>query len=46
MIMRRFLKLIRLRFLDTHILVRGAGHFSGPELMGFIDSMPNMEVST
>ena len=43
MIMRRVLKLIRLRFPDTHILVRGDGHFSGPELMGLIDSMPNMD---
>ena len=43
MIMCRVLKLIRLRFPDTHILVRGDGHFSGPELMGLIDSMPNMD---
>ena len=43
MIMRRVLKLIRLRFPDTHILVRGDGHFSGPELMGLIDSIPNMD---
>ena len=43
MIMRRVLKSIRLRFPDTHILVRGDGHFSGPELMGLIDSMPNMD---
>ena len=43
MIMRRVLKLIRVRFPDTHILVRGDGHFSGPELMGLIDSMPNMD---
>ena len=43
MIMRRVLKLIRLRFPDTHILVRGDGHFSGPELMGLIDSMPNVD---
>ena len=43
MIMRRVLKLIRLRFPDTHILVRGDGHFSGPELMGLIDRMPNMD---
>ena len=43
MIMRRVLKLIRLHFPDTHILVRGDGHFSGPELMGLIDSMPNMD---
>ncbi len=43
MIMRRVLKLIRHRFPDTHILVRGDGHFSGPELMGLIDSMPNID---
>ena len=43
MIMRRVLKSIRLRFPDTHILVRGDGHFSGPELMGLIDSMPNID---
>ena len=43
MIMRRVLKLIRAHFPDTHILVRGDGHFSGPELMGLIDSMPNMD---
>ncbi|NHZ67360.1 IS1380 family transposase, partial [Massilia sp. CCM 8694] len=24
-------------------LVRGDGHFSGPELMGMIDSMPNID---
>ena len=43
MIMRRVLKLIRRHFPDTHILVRGDGHFSGPELMGLIDSMPNTD---
>ena len=43
MIMRRVLKLIRLHFPDTHILVRGDGHFSGPKLMGLIDHMPNMD---
>ena len=43
MIMRRVLKLIRQHFPDTHILVRGDGHFSGPELMGLIDSMPNVD---
>ena len=41
MIMRRVLKLIRRHFPDTHILVRGDGHFSGPELVGLIDSMPS-----
>ncbi len=43
MIMRRVLTLIRRRFPDTHILVRGDGHFSGPELMGLIDTMPNVD---
>ena len=43
MIMRRVLKLIRYHFPDTHILVRGDGHFSGPELMRLIDSMPNID---
>ena len=43
MIMRRVLSLIRRRFPDTHILVRGDGHFSGPELMGLIDAMPNVD---
>ncbi|WP_229509530.1 IS1380 family transposase, partial [Massilia sp. CCM 8734] len=43
MIMRRVLKRIRHDFPDTHILVRGDGHFSGPELMGLIDGMSNMD---
>lgn len=43
MIMRRVLKRIRHHFPGTHILVRGDGHFSGPELMGLIDSMPNVD---
>ena len=43
MIMRRFLKLIRPHFPDTHILVWGDGHVSGPELMGLIESMPNID---
>lgn len=43
MIMRRVLGLIRHHFPDTHILVRGDGHFSGPELMGLIDSMSNVD---
>lgn len=43
MIMRRVLKRIRRHFSDTHILVRGDGHFSGPELMGLIDSMVNVD---
>lgn len=43
MIMRRVLTLMRHHFPDTHILVRGDGHFSGPELMGLIDAMPNID---
>ncbi len=43
MIMKRVLKLIRQRFPDTHILVRGDGHFSTPELMQLIDVMPNTD---
>lgn len=41
MILKRVLKLIRSHFPDTHILVRGDGHFSNPELMRLIDVMPN-----
>lgn len=43
MIMLRVLKLIRTHFRDTHILVRGDGHFSGPEMMAMIDAMPNTD---
>jgi hypothetical protein len=43
MIMRRVLTLIRRHFPDTHILVRGDGHFSGPERMGLINDMPNTD---
>ena len=43
MIMRRVLTRIRRHFPDTHILVRGDGHFSGPELMQMIDDLPNMD---
>lgn len=42
-ILRRVLTLIRCRSPDTHIQVRGDRHFSGPELMGFIDAMPNID---
>ena len=41
MILARVLKLIRQHFPNTHILVRGDGHFSNPELMQLIDLMPN-----
>lgn len=43
MIMRRVLTLIRRHFSDTHILVRGNGHFFRPELMQMIDAMPNID---
>lgn len=43
MIFKRVLKRIRERFPDTHILVRGDGHFSTPELMAMIDAMPNTD---
>jgi hypothetical protein len=43
----RILKLVLMRlrrhFPDTQILVRGDGHFSTPELMRLIDSMPNTD---
>ena len=43
MIMKRVLKRIRQHFPHTHILVRGDGHFSNPELMEMIDAMPNVD---
>ncbi len=43
MILARVLKLIRQHFPDTHILVRGDGHFSNPELMQLIDAMPDTD---
>jgi len=43
MILRRVLKLLRQHFPDTLILVRGDGHFSNPELMQLIESLPNTE---
>ena len=43
MIIKRVLKRIRRHFPDTHILVRGDGHFSNPELMDTIDGMPNTD---
>ena len=43
MIMRRILTRIRQHFPQTHILVRGDGHFSGPEMMQMIDAMPNTD---
>ncbi len=43
MILKRVLKRIRKHFPDTHILVRGDGHFSTPELMAMIDAMDNTD---
>ncbi len=43
MILKRVLAHIRKHFPDTHILVRGDGHFSTPELMQMIDEMPNTD---
>jgi hypothetical protein len=43
MIMRRVLTLIRAHFPHTHILVRGDGHFSNPEMMRTIDAIPNID---
>lgn len=43
MILKRVLQRIRRHFPDTHILVRGDGHFSTPELMDCIDAMPNTD---
>ncbi|PIL37773.1 hypothetical protein CR103_21755, partial [Massilia psychrophila] len=38
MILKRVLERIRRHFPDTHILVRGDGHFSTPEPMDCIDA--------
>lgn len=43
MIVGRVLKLVRQHFPDTHILIRGDGHFSNPELMQMLDAMPNTD---
>ncbi len=43
MIMKRVIQRIRQRFPTTHILVRGDGHFSNPEMMRMIDAMPNVD---
>lgn len=43
MILKRVLKLTRRRSPDTHILLRGDGHFSNPELMQLIDNMPDTD---
>jgi hypothetical protein len=43
MIMKRVLLRLRQQWPNTHILVRGDGHFGTPELMALIDSLPNMD---
>jgi hypothetical protein len=43
MIMKRVLQLIRKHFPDTKIVVRGDGHFSNPDMMKLIDTMPNTD---
>jgi Transposase DDE domain group 1 len=43
MILKRVLTRIREHFPNTHILVRGDGHFSTPELMAMIDAMPHTD---
>jgi hypothetical protein len=39
-ILQRILKVLRAQWPDTHIVVRGDGHFSNPELMDLIDQDP------
>lgn len=43
MIMKRVLKLIRHHWPQTHILLRGDGHFSNPELMELIVAIGNAD---
>lgn len=43
MIMKRVLRILRRHWPDTHILVRGDGHFSNPELMQLIQSIGNAD---
>lgn len=42
-IMKRVLRLLRQRWPDTHILLRGDGHFSNPELMRLIGAIGNAD---
>lgn len=42
-IMKRVLRLIRRAFPDTHIVLRGDGHFSNPELMALADADPLLD---
>jgi hypothetical protein len=42
-IMKRVVGLLRQAWPQTHILLRGDGHFSNPELMALCDEDPNMD---
>lgn len=42
-IMKRVLHLLRQHWPNTHILLRGDGHFSNPELMSLISGMDNAD---
>ena len=42
-IIGRVLRLIRRHWPDTHILLRGDGHFANPELMALRDSDPHLD---
>ena len=42
-IMKRVLRLIRQAWPETHIVLRGDGHFSNPELMALRDADPNLD---
>ncbi len=43
MIVKRILRRLRAQWPDTHILIRGDGHFSNPELMDLADADPLTE---
>jgi Transposase DDE domain group 1 len=43
MIMKRVLRILRRHWPDTHILLRGDGHFSNPELMQLIQDIGNAD---
>jgi len=42
-IMKRVLRLLRQAWPETHIVLRGDGHFSNPELMALRDTDPNLD---
>lgn len=42
-IIKRVLRLIRQAWPETHIVLRGDGHFSNPELMALCDTDPNLD---